>query len=409
MKNSLVFLLLVALASCQTLQQADKALYDGANRFSSKDLVTGERKLNFASREEQIKQGNAEALKIISDYESKGARLNEKLDANQYSRLQNIFKNIHQVSHLRDEVWQVVLLPEKEFNAFVTGGTFVFVNYGLMQSSPFDDEIAAVISHEISHVSANHVFERNASNTASMLAGSKLAKSSFMQSAYSQKDELEADKIGVLYMTLAGYDPEASARVWEKIYSRKGNDGQVISTHPLAGQRLAQNRQTVNAVKQYLVPGQINPNYAYILEHNPLWNKGSFTSSIPAGAGGGIASMAETALNYYKEKQQAKQISAENINRVMNLKEVEKNMKILGARKLDDGKIALDIQYTGTAAITGLAIKAVTENSESIYRHQEAILPNQNFSAVFGSELFQNADGNKPKMKLVVDEAYYSN
>ena len=94
--------------------------------------------------------------RILQKYD----RLNAGVDRRSYNRLLGIFQRVHSVSHFANENWKIVLLPEDGFNAFVTGGTYVAVYQGLMDEVRDDAAVAAVIGHEIGHVAANHVFEK---------------------------------------------------------------------------------------------------------------------------------------------------------------------------------------------------------------------------------------------------------
>ena len=169
-------LCLFLLAGCSSI---DKALYDLTNSVTSVDRVTGEREVNLYSRASQIQKSDQQTEQLIAQtYTNQGKPINEQLDMDGYKRVQEIFRKIHLVSHMRDEDWQVVLIPEDSFNAFVTGGTYVIVHKGLIDELKSDDELAYVIGHEIAHVAANHVYESQTYNIGAMLAGSKSAKRS---------------------------------------------------------------------------------------------------------------------------------------------------------------------------------------------------------------------------------------
>ncbi|QMU56453.1 MAG: M48 family metalloprotease [Candidatus Mycalebacterium zealandia] len=152
--------------------EIDKFLHSVTESVTEKDKITGLRSLSLQDRKAQIKQADSAALSTIKKY---GSNINERVSRSQYLRLKKIFERVHKVSHLRDEKWTVVLLPEKSFNAFVTGGTFVFANLGFMEFCN-DDEAAAVIGHEIGHVTANHAFEMHSYLLAATLADAKNLK-----------------------------------------------------------------------------------------------------------------------------------------------------------------------------------------------------------------------------------------
>ena len=82
------------------------------------------------------------------------------------------------------------------------GGTYIFVNKGFMDDVKDDDELAAVVGHEIAHVTANHLGEQSSYTMAAMLRGSKGVKKESFQAAFTFKSEEEADEVGTLYATL---------------------------------------------------------------------------------------------------------------------------------------------------------------------------------------------------------------
>ena len=143
-------------AGCTVLKDVDRGIYDAHKAVTQEVLITGQRVIGFSSRSEQIAKGNAAMRRITGKY----SRLDEQVDRETYYRLRRIFNRVHAVSHFAHESWEVVLVPEDSFNAFVTGGTHIAVHKSLMDEVRDDAAIAAVIGHEIGHVAANHVFER---------------------------------------------------------------------------------------------------------------------------------------------------------------------------------------------------------------------------------------------------------
>lgn len=157
--------------------------------------MTGQRTLSVADRSAQIKQGNAAVEQLLSAEKKAGRKVDAALDRQQYQRLIRIFDRVHQVSHLNQERWQPILIDRDSFNAFTTGGTYIVVHRGLMQQLN-DDEVAAVIGHEIAHTVANHVGERQTSQQLSLLASSAARQQGY-QAAFTHELEREVDRIGV--------------------------------------------------------------------------------------------------------------------------------------------------------------------------------------------------------------------
>lgn len=88
-----------------------------------------------------------------------------------------------------------------------------------------DDEIAAVIGHEIGHVAANHVGRQQGYQMASLLFDRSRAGDDAFKQSFTLAQEQQADEIGILYASLAGYDPMAANRLWNCLYTQQGQYG----------------------------------------------------------------------------------------------------------------------------------------------------------------------------------------
>ena len=255
------------LSGCSTLKEMDRGLYDAHRGVTQEDSITGQRVIGFHTRSEQISQGDAAMERIVKNYRF----LNEKANSREYSRLEEIFRRVHGVSHYAREDWKILLLPDDDFNAFVTGGTYVAVNEGLMTRVRDDSAVAAVIGHEIGHVTANHVFEKqNAliSLSETILGDGPRTGSGY---AYSALNETEADKIGIVYTALAGYDPSAVSTLWDRMARRYGDDWSWFRTHPANSDRARATRTMARQAREYYVPGRLNPNHMRLARCNSFW------------------------------------------------------------------------------------------------------------------------------------------
>ena len=253
--------------ACTALKDIDRGMYDAHKAVTQEDLITGQRVIGFDSRSEQIAKGNAAMRRITRKY----SRLDERVDRETYYRLRRIFDRVHAVSHFAHENWKVVLLPEDSFNAFVTGGTHIAVHKGLMDEIPDDAAIAAVIGHEIGHVTANHVFERQQLISGLVEYAVTKNRQPGMAYAYSSIDEAEADRIGVMYAALSGYSPYAVSDLWGRISRKHGNDWSWFRTHPSSFDRTRTTRTMAETAERYYRPGRKNPNHKYLVRCNEFW------------------------------------------------------------------------------------------------------------------------------------------
>jgi len=163
--------------------------------------------------------------------------------------------------------WEFVVFDSPELNAFALPGGKVGVYSGLLALAETDDELATVISHEISHVVARHGGKRMTEAALVGLFGTAGAvavdskygeeKRDLFLLAYggistvglvlphSRGDESEADLMGLQYAAQAGYDPAASITFWQKMVAASGESGLPtwLSTHPANGPRIEDLRE----------------------------------------------------------------------------------------------------------------------------------------------------------------------
>jgi len=137
-----------------------------------------------------------------------------------------------------------------EPNAFALPGGFIFVTRSLLDLCDWNtDEIAFILGHEMAHVIRGHAMDRIITNSA-IVVGSRatpirgvlaswLSKVGvkFLESAYSQDTELEADTLGARLVTVAGYDPHAPMQLLSRLSELKQTDnqsslGNYFSSHP---------------------------------------------------------------------------------------------------------------------------------------------------------------------------------
>ncbi len=177
-------------------------------------------------------------------------------DANANRRLQAIGQRLIRVVNYPGAEWEFVVFDSNEKNAWVLPGGKVGFYKGLMDFVDNDDQIAAVMGHEIGHVTANHAAQRMGQQSATSLglsiasialggAGmSKQQSDAVMAVAgagasvgillpFSRENESEADILGVEYMHAANYKPRESVRLWEKMAAASASRPQEwMSTHP---------------------------------------------------------------------------------------------------------------------------------------------------------------------------------
>ena len=152
--------------------------------------------------------------------------------------------------------WEVNLIGSKQVNAFcMPGGKIAFYSGILEQLKLTDNEVAAVMGHEVAHALREHARERMGKNAATGLGAGLLGQvlglgqigqtvtnygAQLLTLQFSRSDESEADLVGMELAARAGYDPRAGVSLWQKMAAAsKGAPPQWLSTHPSGNTRIA--------------------------------------------------------------------------------------------------------------------------------------------------------------------------
>ncbi len=174
--------------------------------------------------------------------------------------------------------WEFNLVESKEVNAWAMPGGKVVVYTGLLELAGTEDQLAAVMGHEIAHAVARHGNERMSQGLLTTMGGIALSQAVRDRPAqtrellltsygigstvgillpYSRTQENEADRLGLIFMAMAGYDPNAAVTFWEKMAAQKGGASvpEFLSTHPADQTRIQNIREHMPEAMQYYNPG----------------------------------------------------------------------------------------------------------------------------------------------------------
>ena len=184
-------------------------------------------------------------------------------DAAANARVRRVGGQIVQAAGLGGQSWEYAVFQDEAVNAFVLPGGKVGVTTGMMKFVANDDELAAVLGHEVAHVIANHAAERY-SQTALAQVGAGLvgaatqnAEGGLTQALgryagpalqvavlmpYSRQHELEADRLGLDLMVRAGFSARRGVDLWRRMAARAGGASgpAILSTHPSDAARVQQ-------------------------------------------------------------------------------------------------------------------------------------------------------------------------
>lgn len=153
------------------------------------------------------------------------------------------------------------VVDDPSLNAFALPGGYVFVNRGLIEIADEEDELAGAMAHEIAHVAARHMTRQaTRSDLARLLSAPARGWSGYAAGvalpaavvSFNRKDESEADYLGVQYMYAAGYDPNGTISIFEKLESleRKspGAVSRLFATHPPDAERIRLTQEEIERI-----------------------------------------------------------------------------------------------------------------------------------------------------------------
>ena len=243
-----IFVLLALIAACVTTPESGKQAFIMISL--SQEATLG-------------KQAFGEILK--KEKESKDARL--------VGITERVGRRLAAVTTMPNLDWEFKLFESEQMNAFALPGGKTAAYTGLLKVCENEAALAAVMGHEIAHVTARHGAQRmtqqmvlsttmsaagitltNKDSRALILGALGLGLQYGIQLPFSRGDESEADQIGLAYMAKAGYDPREAVRFWTRFSQMKqgGQPPEFLSTHPADATRIANlNRFMPRALAQY--------------------------------------------------------------------------------------------------------------------------------------------------------------
>ena len=242
-RSILAMVAVILLVSCETVQTTQ----GGA--------VGVGRQQRMAISAEQIEQSARQQYAQVLTEERQKGNLNR--NPAQLNRIRTIANRlIPQTPVFRPDAqkwqWEVNIITSKEINAWCMPGGKIAIFTGIIERLQLtDDEVAAVLGHEISHALREHARERASEQVGTELASSgieilgaiygieglgKVANTGLQLGIglpNSRMHETEADRMGVELAARAGYDPRAAVTLWQKMVNvSPGESPQFLSTHP---------------------------------------------------------------------------------------------------------------------------------------------------------------------------------
>jgi Zn-dependent protease with chaperone function len=218
--------------------------------------ITGRSQLMMVSEQHAISSSASAYSRMVGGMRSKGK---VETDTPRVQRVKEITDRlIAQAVRFRADAaawqWEVQVIDDKQANAFCMAGGKMGIYTGFWDKLQVtDDEVAAIMGHEIGHALASHTREKMSMGIGAQVGASVLAAvltrgnpGAYGRTADSMGDlarlaitlpnsreaENEADQIGIELAARAGFEPRAAVSVWEKMQKQGGSTPEFLSTHP---------------------------------------------------------------------------------------------------------------------------------------------------------------------------------
>ncbi len=320
-----LILLLPCLLFVNGLVLASDPLKDIADTLTPEDAVTGRRTLNIESDEEEIRRATNQTAQLLSAWRSRGVPID--FDQKLMDDLQQTMKKIAEVSHRPELPWGVYLIGSKDINAFTIGGGKLFFYHGLFGGLVKNRiELAAVMAHEIAHVNCRHMGKSSSERLISTF--SKSTKNKIFQASFTTIQEDEADRVGLLYMALAGYDPKVVPQIWKRAHEKYGSSsGDYAYDHSLNIDRFRKVSDLVPiALKYFRGNGIRNENYTKLKVENDLIPR---TTSEGSGLLALLQGVSGSTVDYFNTKTEQHQREA---LKAQDQRLISQNIRVLGVK-----------------------------------------------------------------------------
>jgi predicted Zn-dependent protease len=226
--------------------------------------LTGRSQLNLVPADEMLATSFQQYDQFLAENKLSGdaqdAALVKKAGNNIKGAVERYFRQEGLSDRLAGYVWEFNLVKSDDVNAWcMPGGKVVFYE-GILPVCQDEKGIAVVMGHEVAHAVAEHGNERLSQGLLTQMGGMALqaalarkpeqTQSLFMTAfgigaevgvllPFSRQQETEADRLGLIFMAMAGYDPSVAVPFWQRMAAQGGSaPPEFLSTHPADGTRV---------------------------------------------------------------------------------------------------------------------------------------------------------------------------
>ena len=240
--------------------------------------LTGRKQLNLLPESQMISMSLTNYSDFLKDNQVSTDKVNSdivnKVGSDIAAAVTKYFADNNLSSRLDGYKWEFNLVKNDSTpNAWCMPGGKVVVYSGILPYTKDKNGLAVVLSHEIAHAVARHGNERMSQEMITQFGGLALSEAlkqkpeqtqGIFNTAYglgsqfgvllpfSREHELEADKLGLIFMAMAGYDPQTAVAFWERMSAMGGGKPpEFMSTHPSDARRIAQIKEALPEAMKY--------------------------------------------------------------------------------------------------------------------------------------------------------------
>ena len=239
--------------------------------------LTGRRQLSLVSDADMLSMSFAQYDQFMKENKLSSNAAQTNMVKQVGRRIQNAVTTYFAQNNLSQDLngfaWEFNLVENKEVNAWCMPGGKVVVYSGILPVTQNETGLAVVMGHEIAHAVAKHSNERMSQALVAQLGGQALAaalKQKPQQTQqiwmslfgvgvqvgavlpYNRLQESEADRLGLIFMAMAGYDPNAAVEFWQRMSQNAGaKPPEFLSTHPSDENRIQNIKSEIPEAMKY--------------------------------------------------------------------------------------------------------------------------------------------------------------
>ncbi|GAB6058270.1 M48 family metallopeptidase [Desulfonatronum parangueonense] len=256
-----VFFLMLMVAACATVP------------------VTGRTQLQLVPSDQLVAMSQEQHTHFLAEHklsrDTANVRMVREVGNDIARAVEAYMRDIGRGAEVANYNWEFNLVEDDSVNAFAMPGGKVVIFTGILPIAQNRDGLAVIMGHEIAHVVADHGNERMSQALLTQMGGLALATALSQRPAatqqlfmaafgagaqvgvllpFSRLHEREADHLGLIFMAMAGYNPEEAPRFWERMTAEKGgaHTPEFLSTHPADSRRIEEIRRLLpEAMEHY--------------------------------------------------------------------------------------------------------------------------------------------------------------